>query len=160
MTTRLIRLLLAAGALCAAFSAVRAQTNMLPPQCAGKKGDALDQCVREATPPVRSPHAELIEQKPDARMPANCLMVVRADQGFCIARNDAILDCRDPKKYKDFDGCLDTAMKRLPLPGAADCSRIDKTQRTACAQRNKYYKECLADPLRYFICLGEKTARK
>jgi hypothetical protein len=154
------RLLLATCALCAAFGVARAQTSMLPPQCAGMKGDALDQCVRNATPPVITPRVEPVEQKPDPRQPVNCTLVLRPDQDFCIARNDALLECRDPRKYPDPNACLNAAMKRLLPPKAADCSRIDKTQRNACAQRNKHYQECLADPLRYFICLGEKTARK
>jgi len=145
-----------------AFAAAQAcaQTSMLPPQCSGKTGDALDQCVREITPPTRSPHVEKVEQKTDPLQLVNCLLALHADEDFCIARNDAILECRNPKKYKDLDACVAAAMKRLQSPRVADCARADKTQKNACLQRNKFYKECFADPLRYFICLGDKTARK
>ena len=137
-----------------------AQTTLLPPACAGKTGAQLDQCVRDITLPMGPEILELTEQKADPRQLLNCLMVNRADEGFCIARNEIILECRNPIKYTDFDACANRLVTRPRLPRAAECAHVAPAQRNRCAARNKVFSECLKDPWLYFICLGEKINAK
>jgi hypothetical protein len=137
-----------------------AQSTLLPPACAGKTGAQLDQCVRDLTQPTDSDIFQPIEQKVDPRQLFNCLTVNRADEGFCIARNEIILECRRPAKYPDFDACANRLAARPQLPLAADCAQVAPAQRNQCALRNKVFKECLNDPWLYFICLGEKMHAK
>src|SRR4051812_30978623 len=81
----------------------RAQGTLLPPQCAGKSGAQLDQCVRDLTAPSSVEQFESVEQKPNPAALMNCNLAIPADQGFCIAHNEIVLECRTPKKYPDFD---------------------------------------------------------
>ena len=134
----------------------QAQSTLLPPQCAGKTGAQLDQCVRDLTAPTASEHFEFIQPKTDPKALLNCNMLNRADQGFCIARNEIIIECRKPAKYASFDACVSGLITRPQRPHVADCSRAAAGQRDACGLRNKYMAECLKDPWQYFICLGEK----
>lgn len=138
----------------------QAQSTLLPPQCAGKTGAQLDQCVRDLTAPTGVEIFEPIEQKTDPRALLNCNMINRADQGFCIARNEIILECRKPAKYANFDACVNPLIARQQRPRSAECSRAAPGQQNACALRNKYMSECLKDPWLYFICLGEKMYTK
>ena len=133
---------------------------MLPPQCAGKTGAELDQCVRNITQPINVGGFEPVEQKEDPRQILNCSTVHRADEGFCIAHNEIILECRTPAKYADFDECARRLSERPPQPRAADCVRAAPAQRNQCALRNKVIAECLKDPWMYFICLGQKLHAK
>ncbi len=144
--------------LCAA--AAHAQSTLLPPECAGKTGQQLDQCVRDITQTMNFGGFEPTEQKADPRQLLNCLTVNRADEGFCIARNEIILECRNPAKHPDFDACANRLVTRPQLPRAADCARVVPAQRKQCALRNKLFDECLNDPWLYFICLGEKIHAK
>src|SRR5882757_1167075 len=74
----------------------QSQSTLLPPQCADKTGARLDQCVRDLTAPSGNGQFAPIDAKTDLRMLLNCNMVNPADQGFCIARNEIILECRKP----------------------------------------------------------------
>ncbi len=139
---------------CAAMAS--AQTTLLPPACAGKTGAQLDLCVRDVTLPMGPEILELTEQKADPRQFLNCQWVNRADEGFCIAHNEIILECRTPAKHPDFDACANRLITRPQPPRAADCTRLPPAQRNQCTLRNKVFNECLSDPWRYFICLGEK----
>jgi hypothetical protein len=138
----------------------QAQSTLLPPQCAGKTGAQLDQCVRDLTAPTGVEVFEPIEAKTDLRALLNCNMVNRADQGFCIARNEIILECRKPARYADFDACAGQLISRPQQPRIADCSPAAAGQQNACTLRNKYMTECLKDPWLYFMCLGEKMYSK
>ena len=132
------------------------QSTLLPPQCAGKTGGALDQCVRDLT--STTPIEQIGEQeqaKPNPAALMNCNIVNRADQGFCIAHNEIVLECRLPK-YPNFDECARRLITRPPQPKPADCSRAAANQRDLCAARNKVYADCLKDPWLYFLCLGDK----
>lgn len=139
-------------------AASHAQSTLLPPECAGKAGAQLDQCVRDVTQPSNTGAFEPLEQKPDPRQLLNCLTANPADEGFCIARNEIVLNCSNPAKHPDFEACVKPLMERPPLPLAANCSRVASAQRSRCALRNTVFKECLKDPWLYFACLGEKMA--
>lgn len=158
MTNKLLGCAVAACWLYAAGAS--AQTTLTPPECAGKTGQQLDQCVRDITQPSTFGSFEPYEQKPDPSQLLNCLMVNRADEGFCIARNEIILACRNRVKNPDFDACVTRLIGRPQLPRAADCARVPAAQRNRCTLRNKAFEECLADPYRYFICLGDKINAK
>ena len=142
------------------LAAIAAPSTLLPPECAGKTGAALDQCVRDLTAPTDVGVFEPIEAKPDTRMLLNCNTLIPADQGFCIARNEIILECRKPGKHPDFDACVSQMISRPQRPRIADCSRAAAGQQNACALRNKYMAECLKDPWLYFMCLGEKMSAR
>ena len=139
---------------------VHAQSTLLPPECAGKTGAQLDQCVRDLAQPSNTGAFEPLEQKPDPRQLLNCLTANPADEGFCIARNRVILNCVNPAKHPDFEACVKQRIVLTPVPLAANCSRVAPSQRNRCALRNKVFSECLKDPWLYFTCLGEKTAPK
>ena len=147
---------LGAGMLLLAIAAAHAQSTILPPACFGKTGAELDQCVRDLTAPAGTETFEPIERKADPRSLLNCNVVDRADQAFCIARNEIILECRTPARHADFDACANRLVARLQPPRAADCARAAPRQREFCAARNNFLGECLQDPWLYFICLGEK----
>ncbi|MEO8441836.1 MAG: hypothetical protein ABI547_05070 [Betaproteobacteria bacterium] len=142
------------------IAATAAPSTLLPPECAGKTGAALDQCVRDLTAPTGVDVFEPIEAKPDPRTLLNCNLLISADQGFCIARNEIILECRKPGKYPDFGACVSRLISRQQQPRIADCSRAAAGRQNACALRNKHLPECLKDPWLYFMCLGEKTYPK
>ena len=147
--------------LCMCAATAHAQSTLLPPACAGKTGAQLDQCVRDLTLPTGPDRFEPAAQlPPDPSQLLNCLMVNRADENFCIWRNEIILECRNRAKYPDFDTCTARLIERPQLPRAADCARVAPSQRSQCALRNKSFSECLKDPWRYFICLGEKMQSK
>jgi hypothetical protein len=137
-----------------------AQSGMLPAACAGKTGESLDKCVRDLTPP-EPPRVYYKEPPPDPRRPLNCLTVNPADRNFCIARNQIIGECGNRIKHPDFDQCLTSYLSNPPVPTIADCSRISApAQNSQCLLRNKVYKKCTADRLRYFDCLAEEMKKK
>src|SRR4051812_45462454 len=137
-----------------------AQSTLLPPSCAGKTGAELDQCVRDLTVPTGATQFQPIEQHPDPSQLLNCLMVNRADENFCIAHNEILLECRQRNRHPDFDACTSRLIERQQLPVAADCSRVAAANRNECGLRNKFFAECQQDPWRYFICLGQKIYAK
>lgn len=141
-------------------SIAHAQSTLLPPECAGKTGNHLDQCVRDLTPPTGNGQFEPLEPKANPRVLLNCNVVHSADQGFCIARNEIILECRKTPKHADFDACVNQLIARPQRPQAADCARSGGNQQSTCDLRNKYLADCLKDPWLYFSCLGEKTYGK
>ena len=98
------------------------------------------------------------DAKPDPRTLLNCNILIPADQGFCIARNEIILECRKPGKYPDFDACISRLISRQQQPRVAECPRTAAGQQNACALRNKYLTECFKDPWLYFMCLGENMS--
>ncbi|MDB5808773.1 MAG: hypothetical protein JWN94_895, partial [Betaproteobacteria bacterium] len=130
-----------------------AQSTLMPPECAGKTSAQLDQCVRDLTRPTAIDQIEPVVQ--DSSQMLNCTMVNRADEGFCIARNEIVLECRKAGKYPDFNACANRLVERPQRPVTADCSRVVSAKRNECALRNKFFAECLRDPWRYFTCLGE-----
>ena len=138
-------------------AAALAQSTILPPECKGKTGAQLDQCVRDVTQPATFDGAEPFTEKVDPRRLLNCLKIYRADESFCIARNEIILECRNYTKHPDFDACATRLITRPQLPRAADCTRAAPAERNRCVLRNKVFGECLANPWLYFECLGEKT---
>jgi hypothetical protein len=147
-----------ATALCLYAAAGHAQMSILPPQCAGKTGDALDKCAREIMPPQRSQRVEPIEQKIDPKQLINCETVHAADQSFCILRNQIILECRKRQKHPDLEKCLANALAGATVPPVANCTPLAPVKKNECFRRNKVYKDCFTGPLRYFICLGEKMS--
>jgi len=72
----------------ATLAADQAPSTLLPPECKGKTGTELDQCVRDLTAPSAVETFEPIMRKTDPRALMNCNMINRADQGYCIARNN------------------------------------------------------------------------
>jgi len=134
--------------------------SMMPAQCAGKAGDELDHCVRDITLPMRSEKMDLIEHKPDPTQTVNCLKVARADEEYCIARNQIVLECRNGAKHPDFTACANRLLSRQPPPRLADCARETPAMRADCVSRNDALAACSLEPLRYFICLGEKLSAK
>lgn len=158
--TRLTPLVAVLMALATAIAASAAdQSTLLPPQCAGKTGAALDQCVRDITVPTAIEQIEQEQAKPNPAAILNCNLVNPADQGFCIAHNEIAIECRQ-SKYPDFDACARRLITRPQQPRAAECSRVAVSQREQCATRNKVFDECLKDPWGYFLCLGDKLYRK
>lgn len=151
-----MRRLICVAAMTACAAAAHAQTTMLPPACAGMRGSELDRCVRDITLPQITPTLEPVEAKPDPAQLVNCRMVARADEDYCIARNEIVLECRNRGKHPDFEQCANPLVKAQPAPRAADCARVAPAQRKTCELRNKVFAACTADPLRYFICLAEK----
>ncbi len=141
-------------------AAASAQSTLLPPECAGKTGAQLDQCVRDITQTHTMGKFEPTEQKVDPRQLLNCGTVNPADESFCIARNQVILECRVPAKHPDFEACANRLMSRPQPPRVADCSRVAPAQRNRCQARNKIFTECVKDPWLYFVCLGEKMSLK
>jgi hypothetical protein len=149
-------LLACAAALLLCSAAGHAQNTMLPPGCAGLTGEQLDRCVRDITLPQITPRLQPIEAKPDPAQLVNCLMTVRADEDFCIARNEIVLECRNLAKYADFEQCANPLVRAQAKPPVANCARVATARRNECELRNKVFGECFDDPLRYFICLAER----
>ena len=145
---------LAVACLCVALG--HAQTTILPPACAGKTGEELDRCVRDLTPPTGADPADATGRNADEAQLLNCKFVDRADENFCIARNEIILTCRKRVKNAEFDACVNRLIQRPQMPGATDCAKTVPAQRKQCDLRNKSLDVCLKDPWRYFSCLGGK----
>ena len=141
-------------------SAAQPQTKLVPPQCAGKSGALLDQCVRDSTEPTGAERFEPAERKVNPNAMLNCNTANRADQGFCIARNEIIIECRNVKKHPDFNACTNELITRPQPPRVADCNKVASAGRALCFKRNKVFNECLREPWLYFVCLGEKMAAK
>jgi hypothetical protein len=138
-----------------------AQSTLMPSECSGKSGAQLDQCVRNMTQSNNIGGAfQPAEQKADPSRLLNCVMVDRADEGFCIARNEIIIECRNHAKNPDFDACVKNLIEGPQLPRAANCTRVAADQRDRCNLRNKVFNACLADPWLYFVCLGAKLNAK
>src|SRR4051812_10910041 len=136
------------------------QSRLVPPQCAGKSGAQLDQCVRDSTEPTGAERFEPAERKINPNAMLNCNTANRADQGFCIARNEIILECRNVKKHPDFKECANELITRPQAPRVADCTSETAARRALCFKRNKVFNECLREPWLYFVCLGDKMAAK
>ena len=133
---------------------------MLPSACAGLTGEPLDRCVRDITLPQLTPKLEPVEAKPDPAQLVNCLTTVRADEDFCIARNEIVLECRNLARHPDFEQCAKPLVMAQSMPPVANCERVAPARRKECELRNKVFGECIDDPLRYFICLaGKMNAR-
>jgi hypothetical protein len=113
-----------------------AQSSMLPAPCAGKAGEALDNCVRDITP-FEPPRVYAKETAPDPRRPLNCKAVDKADMNFCVARNEIVMECANQRKHPDFDQCFASYISNPPLPKAADCSRVPAEKAADCKLRNK-----------------------
>jgi hypothetical protein len=146
-------------ALALAVLPAAAQVGMIPAPCVGKTGEALDKCVRDITP-AEPPRIYVKESLPDPRGAINCQAVNPADRNFCIARNQIIGECGNRSKYPDFDQCFLRYIGNPPLPGAADCSRAKDGKINECNLRNKVYRQCIDNRVRYFDCLAEKMSRK
>jgi hypothetical protein len=146
------------GALYLFAAAGYAQMSILPAPCIGKTGEELDKCVRDLVPPL-STRFEPAETVPNPAQMVNCLKVDPADRGFCIARNEVIIECRNALKHPDSDRCFATYVPnimRASTPAAVKCEREKPEQRAKCASRNAVLTKCVADPLRYFLCIGQK----
>jgi hypothetical protein len=137
-------------------AAAMAQTKAAPDPCNGKSGDTPRDCIRAA--PVVVPQTTTRPADPAAMV--NCLNVTPADTTFCINRNTAIIECRKKLNEQNFDECFDKIMQPLPKPRLADCSRVKPEQRRQCTLRNQHYEACRLDPLRYFACLDQRSAKK
>ena len=151
------QLLGCAAAMVLYAAAGQAQTTMLPPACAGMTGEQLNLCVRDITLPQITPTLEPVEAKPDPAQLLNCRTVLRADEDYCIARNEIVLECRNRGKYPYFEQCANPLTKAQAQPPAANCASAPPAQRKGCELRNKVFAGCFGDPLRYFICLAEKA---
>src|SRR4051812_31703038 len=92
------------------------QSKLVPPQCAGKSGAQLDQCVRDSTEPTGAERFEPAERKINPNAMLNCNTANRADQGFCIARNEIIAECRNVAKHPDFQACTNQLITRPQPP--------------------------------------------
>ena len=104
-----------------------AQTTLLPRQCAGMTGDQLDLCVRNITLPQMVPTIEDVAVKPDPAQPMDCATVTRADEDYCIARNQIVIECRKRNKYPDFEQCanpLAAAQAKPPVYVITDIIEI------------------------------------
>lgn len=144
---------------CVSGSPAVAQNSMIPPGCAGKTGEALRECVRDATPEEQIEQITPIKPAPDPAQPINCQRMLFADQSFCASRNEVILECRK-NRHSDFEGCFNQYAANIPLPTAANCARVDAKSRPRCVHRNAVYLKCAANRLRYFMCLEAPDAEK
>ena len=132
--------------------------SILPAPCIGKTGEELDKCVRDLVPPL-STRFEPAETALNPAQTVNCLKVDPADQLFCVARNEVVIECRNALKHPDFDRCFATyipSVMRARAPAAVNCEREKPQQHAKCASRNAVLTECVADPLRYFLCIDRK----
>ena len=137
---------------------VHAQSSLLPAPCVGKTGAELDACVRDIAPPLKPQ----LEPTPLVQNPAqtvDCNKVHRADQGFCLQRNEVIVECRNSSKHPDFRECFDKYIARAVKPDQLNCEKEKGTTRTACLTRNTRAIACINDPLRYFYCIVGDDAR-
>src|SRR5271154_3658127 len=137
-----------------------AQSSMVPPTCADKAGEALRACVRDITPVEKIEHMTPVKLAADPAQPINCLQVSRADQAYCVSRNEIILECRNKTKYPDFDKCFSKYAVNVPKLSSANCTRIGPEMRSQCQHRNLVYTKCASDPLRYFVCLKDPGIKK
>jgi hypothetical protein len=131
--------------------------SLMPPACAELKGEALDKCVRDIAVPqlvLKIEPAEL--PPPDIRELADCTRTLNSDRDFCVGRNEIILACSNKAKYPDFQACFAKFISNVAAPVAANCAREKAEIRNACAARNGFYAQCLAEPLGYFLCLANK----
>ena len=134
-----------------------AQMRLLPPACASLTGPALDKCVRDITVEQVVPRLEAVEPPPpDPSKTQNCNQVLRADQTFCIGRNEIILHCRSGQRNADFMGCFTKYIPNVAKPALANCAVEQSDRRGECAARNQYYGACLNEPLSYFLCVGNQ----
>lgn len=145
---------------CLSAAIAYAQRSLLPAPCVGKTGAELDACVRDITPPQQTQRLEPVEAVEDPAQTVNCLKVHRADQAFCIQRNEVILECRNSFKYPDFRQCFDKYIASAVKPDQLYCAKEKPAARTLCVARNTGSTNCLSDPLRYFYCIvGNDNAR-
>lgn len=145
-------MLLASGCLCGGMAA--AQSVAPPPACAGKSGDALRDCVRDAAPVEMVQRLEPVSGGGEAAQLVDCVKTYAADRPFCLARNRIVLECHRHARYPSFDACFQHYIANVPVPGDESCTGKDPVRR-ACARRNAVHVQCRADPLRYFTCLGQ-----
>jgi len=134
-----------------------AQMSLLPPACASLTGPALDKCVRDITVEQMVPRLEAVEPPPaDPSKTQNCNQVLRADQTFCIGRNEIILHCKSAARNADFMGCFTKYIPNVAKPALANCALEPSDRRGECAARNRHYGACLDEPLSYFLCVGNQ----
>ncbi len=148
------------AASCIYAAAGYAQMTLLPEACIGKRGDELDKCVRDLTPPYAGLRFEPVELGPNPAQMVNCLNVSVADREFCVRRNEVIVECRNAVKYRYFDRCFATYIALASKPVVADCRREKPELRAMCASRNAVFVNCFEEPLRYFICIDNKGKRE
>ena len=146
-------------AACVYAAAGYAQT-LLPEVCAGKKGDELDKCVRDITPPQPVQRFEPVEPVMNPAQMVNCLMVNVGDRDFCVRRNEVLLECRNATKFPDFNRCFATYIALASKPVTVDCRKEKPELRAKCDSRNAVFVNCFEDPLRYFICIDNKGKRE
>lgn len=153
---RTLRHLVCATLLLAAGTG-HAQMSLLPPACNNLSGAALDKCVRDITVEQVIPRLEAVEPPPpDPSKTQNCNQVLRADQTYCIGRNEIILHCRNAARYPDFMACFTRFIPNVAKPGPANCALEQADRRSQCAARNQHYGTCLDEPLSYFLCVGNQ----
>jgi len=115
-----------------------------PQSCDGKTGEALRLCVEQT---AKNP------SKFAADRTLLCGGYTAADQPLCLHRNSAIVECRNRKRYPDFDVCMRSHMIRAPEPKAADCRDVPPRAKGHCESRNRVYQSCTGDKIGYFACL-------
>jgi hypothetical protein len=103
------------------------------------------------------PRLEAVEPPPaDPSKTQNCNQVLRADQTFCIGRNEIILHCKSAARNADFMGCFTKYIPNVAKPALANCALEPSDRRGECAARNRHYGACLDEPLSYFLCVGNQ----
>jgi len=140
------------------YAVARAQSVAPPPACAGKTGEELRDCVRNATPADAAQRVEPFSSGSPYAQTVNCARVYPADRPFCLHRNQVIIECRHRARHPDFQACFQHYIANAPVPGDERCTG-KKAQRSACEQRNAAHAQCRAYPLRYFSCLGQDPPR-
>ncbi len=156
-TTKRAMLRIICTALVFAAGTSHAQMSLLPPACASLTGPALDKCVRDITVEQMVPRLEAVELPPaDPSKTQNCNQVLRADQTFCIGRNEIILHCKSAARNADFMGCFTKYIPNVAKPALANCALEPSDRRGECAARNRHYGACLDAPLSYFLCVGNQ----
>ena len=95
---------------------------------------------------------------PDPNGVLNCTKMLKADQVLCVTRNEALIRCKDPKKYPDYDRCTLDMIAQTADPGLANCKDLSKERLAFCQKRNKVYQACKRNRLNYFACLESETA--
>ena len=155
-----IILFAAAGLALMTVPTLAQQVPGVPKACAGKSGAALDQCVRDNTPSQIVRDLKPVNNPPKRKEFINCEQVVPADKGYCVRRNEALIECRNSGKHPDFKKCFDEIMQRAPRLRAEDCAGIKPALRAQCPARNKNFETCSFDPYNYFTCLTQKAAKK
>jgi len=132
-----------------------------PVNCDGRAGEELRRCVEAAArdaPPAIAPGAGAPAASGTGHLPIiPCTGYVAADQPLCMHRNSAISECRNRKKYPEFDVCMRSLMSNAPVPAAvADCTKLGQTQRARCEARNRVHPACKGEKTGYFACLEQK----